>query len=117
MFKFFIATVVSVLMVSSASAGCIGSGAFKSCTDNSGNSYTISKFGNSTMVNGYNSKTGSNWSQNSMRSGNTTFTTGNDADGNSWNSTTMRSGTQSYTFGTDSDGNSFSSTCGAFGCN
>lgn len=118
MFKLAIATMVaSILAVSSASAACFGSGTFKTCTDSSGNNYTVSKFGNSTVVNGYNSNTGSSWSQNSTRFGNSTFTNGNDADGNSWNSTTTKFGTQSYTYGTDSDGNSFSSTCGMFGCN
>lgn len=41
------------------------SGSMYSCYDyNTGNSYNVSKIGNQTHVNGYNSNTGSSWSQN-----------------------------------------------------
>lgn len=99
-----------------ASAECIGSGSLKTCYDDSGNTYTVQKFGNSTYVNGSNSQTGSTWSQESNRIGNSTYTTGRDADGNSWNSTATRVGNNTFINGTDSDGNAFSQTCNEYGC-
>jgi hypothetical protein len=100
----------------SANAACTGSGTFYTCTDASGNSYTVNKFGNSTAVNGYNAQTGSNWNQNTYRSGNTSSTYGTAADGSTWNSQTYRTPSGSTTYGTDSNGNSFSRTCNQFGC-
>jgi hypothetical protein len=100
-----------------AEAACFGSGAFKSCYDDSGNSYTIQKFGNTTAMQGYNSRTGSTWSQDSSTFGNTTITNGRSADGDSWNMQQQRIGNSTFYSGQDSDGNSFSGTCGAFGCN
>ena len=85
------------------SAACVGTAQFKSCTDISGNSYSVSNFGNSTVVNGRNSQTGSSWSQQSNRVGNNTYTYGRAANGQSWNSTSTPYGT----YGTDSDGDSF----------
>lgn len=100
----------------SAQAACYGTGAFRTCTDDSGNSYTVNKLGNSTYVQGTNAETGSTWSQQTHRSGNTSSTYGSDAAGNSWNSNTYRSGSSTNTYGTDSNGNSFSRTCNQFGC-
>lgn len=101
--KVFIAAACAALISGAASAACVGTESFKTCTDASGNSYTVSRAGNTTMMNGFNSQTGSSWSQNSLRTGNSTFTYGQDADGNSWNATSNAFGT----YGTDSDGNSF----------
>ncbi|MGY3876473.1 hypothetical protein [Aeromonas enteropelogenes] len=105
-----------ILLSSSASAECIGTGDFKTCYDNSGNTYTVQKFGNSTYVNGQNSNTGSNWHQRSQQFGNSTYTTGQDADGNSWNSTATKVGNSTFINGTDSDGNTFRRTCNEYGC-
>ena len=98
-----------------ALADCIGTGNFKTCYDDSGNTYSVSKYGNTTNVNGYNSSTGSSWSQQSNKVGNTTFTTGTSADGNNWDSTTQKIGSGSITYGTDSNGDSFNSYCDAYG--
>ena len=109
--------IVAALMFPAASfAACVGTGAFQTCNDASGNSYSVQRFGNTTSVQGYNAETGSSWSQNSYRSGNTTNTYGTAADGSSWNSTTIRSPGMVQQFGSDSDGNSFSRTCTAAGC-
>lgn len=107
----------ALLACFSASAACTGTGSYRFCTDDSGNSYNVNRIGNNTYVQGNNAQTGSNWSQETHRSGNYSNTTGRDSDGNSWNSTTYRSpsGT-SFTTGTDSNGNSFSRTCNQFGC-
>lgn len=91
-----------------AQSTCFGSDSFKTCTDASGNSYTISKFGNSTLLQGNNARTGSSWSQQSYTYGNTTQTYGQSADGDSWNMTQFASPSGTQYFGTDSDGNSFS---------
>lgn len=111
--------VVSLLLVSSTSfAGCFGSAAMQTCTDNSGNTYNVSRYGNTTHVQGRNSSTGNTWNSTSNTYGNTTYTQGTDADGNSWsqNSTNYGNGMRSVT-GTDSDGNPYNYTCNQFGCN
>lgn len=106
----FLAALALVTLAVPASAACYGSGSFSSCSDSSGNSYTINRMGNSTYMNGFNSNTGSTWSQNSRRMGNSTYTNGFDSQGRSWNSTTSQFGT----YGTDTRGKSF--FCGPLGC-
>ncbi len=110
------ATTLLLLLQSTAQADCIGSGNFKTYTNNSGNLYTVQKFGNSTDVNGQNINTDSSWNQQSQKLGNSTYTTGQDADGNSWNSTATKVGSSTFINGTDSDGNYFSQTCNEYGC-
>ncbi|GHA67563.1 hypothetical protein GCM10007086_46120 [Photobacterium aphoticum] len=112
--KLFFTLLLTLPMTSHAN--CIGSESFKTCYDDSGNTYSVQKYGNSTTVHGSNSRTGSTWNQTSTTIGNSTFTNGTSADGNSWNSTTNRIGNSTFTSGTDSNGNSFSSTCNEFGC-
>lgn len=107
----------SVLLIASAAhAGCFGSESFKTCTDDSGNSYTINRLGNSTYMQGSNPYTGNTWSQETHRSGNSSNTYGMDSDGNNWNSNTYRTPSGSTTYGTDSNGRSFNRTCNQFGC-
>jgi len=74
------------LIASPASATCIGTDAFSTCFDNSGNSYNVQRFGNQTFMNGTNSGTGSTWSQHSTTVGNTTIHEGQ-TNGNEWNMT------------------------------
>lgn len=93
-----------------ANAECFGTGNFKSCTDASGNHYTVNKFGNQTIVNGSNYNTGNTWSQTSTHLGDMTITNGRAADGDSWNSTSQRVGDMVIQNGIDSDGNSFNNT-------
>ena len=113
--KYVIAAVVFVAF--SAQAACYGTGAFRTCTDDNGNNYTVNRSGNATYVDGSNSQTGSTWNQQSYRSGNTTSTYGTASDGSSWNAQTYKSpGGGSTTYGTDSKGNSFVQTCNRFGC-
>lgn len=92
------------------SAACYGSASYKTCTDDQGNSYSVQKSGNQTRVQGYNYQTGSSWSQSTQRIGNSSYTTGYDADGNSWNSNSRTIGNTTYQSGTDSDGNYFNNT-------
>ncbi|MBS0452304.1 MAG: hypothetical protein JSS14_13430 [Proteobacteria bacterium] len=103
------------LLASAAHAGCFGSEAFKTCTDDSGNTYNVRRFGNTTNVQGT-SLDGHNWNQSSQRIGNSTFTNGTAADGSTWNSTAQRVGNTTFINGTDSRGNAFSQTCDRFGC-
>ncbi|WP_081849320.1 hypothetical protein [Aeromonas jandaei] len=105
-----------LLFAGAASAECIGSGNLKTCYDNSGNSYTVQKFGDSTYVSGYNSKTGSSWNQDSQKIGNSTFTNGKAANGQSWNSTSTKIGDSVMTYGKDSNGKPFTTVCGKYGC-
>ena len=87
-----------------AQAGCFGTNSFYTCNDSSGNSYNVSKFGNSTTVYGSNSRTGSSWSSTTNKIGNNSYTYGRDKNGNSWSTTTTPFGS----WGTDSNGNSWS---------
>lgn len=105
-----------VALSPAAFAGCFGTGSFKTCTDNSGNSYNIQRFGNTTNVQGFNSSTGSSWNQHSTTIGNTTFHNGTSASGNSWNGTSQRIGDTVINSGTDSRGNAYHSTCNSYGC-
>lgn len=101
-----------------AFADCAGSSAYYSCSDDSGNSYSVSKAGNSTYMNGYNPSTGAQWSQNSQRIGNSTYTYGTDKDGNTWNQNATKYGNSTNYSGTDSNGNYYSKTCiKGYGCN
>ena len=97
------AVLALALPVMPASAACFGSGAFKTCSDSSGNNYTVNKFGNTTTVTGSNARTGSNWNQTTTTFGSNSYTNGT-TNGRSWNQTTTPYGS----FGTDSRGNSFS---------
>jgi hypothetical protein len=105
------------LAAGSAAAGCIGSGSFQTCTDSSGNSYSVNRIGNTTFTNGYNSDTGSTWNQTSTTIGNTTFHNGTAADGGTWHGTSTKIGDMTINSGTDSNGNSYHSTCTKYGCN
>ena len=89
-------------------AACTGTGAYQTCYDsNTGNSYNVQRYGNTTQMNGTNSRTGSSWNQTSQTYGNTTQHTGRASNGNSWNSTQTEIGGTTYYNGTDSNGNSF----------
>ena len=114
--KFILGSILAVSLASTAQAQCVGYGAYKTCSDSSGNNYSIQKYGNTTNMQGNNSRTGSSWSQTSQTFGNTTITNGRAANGNSWNSTTRQIGNTTFINGTDSNGNSFSKTCNQFGC-
>jgi hypothetical protein len=114
--RFFFAAAILAALCVQADAACFGSGSFKTCYDTSGNSYTVSKFGNSTFVNGYNSRTGSTWNQNSTSFGNSTYSTGRASNGRYWDETETTYGGTTNIFGTDSDGNSFSTTCTVYAC-
>lgn len=92
-----------------ASAACYGTGANRTCSDNQGNTYQVQQYGASTHVQGNNARTGSRWSQDSQRIGNSTFTTGRASNGNQWNATTTTIGNATYTTGRDSQGRRFSS--------
>lgn len=100
----------------SAFASCFGTDGFKTCTDQSGNTYNVQKFGNSTHVTGHNPN-GSTWNQNSTTFGNTTYHNGTAANGNSWSGTSQTFGGTTYNNGINSNGKPYSSTCTEFGCN
>ena len=118
MSKKILVAALAALIPASASAACFGSDDFQTCNDTNGNSYTTMRSGDMSWTNGRNSRTGSNWSQNSMHLGDMTVTNGRAANGNSWHMNQMHlgGGMSSYS-GTDSNGNAFSGTCTQFGCN
>lgn len=103
--KAIIAAAALVALAPAAYANCVGSDSFYTCYDTgSGNSYTVNRFGNTTMMTGNNTRTGSMWSETTNRFGNNAYTSGQASNGNSWSRTTTPYGT----FGTDSRGNAFS---------
>lgn len=112
--KFFVAATLAALY-GVASAQCAGSASSYSCYDATGNSYMVNKIGNTTMVTGSNAATGSLWSQQSSRIGNSTFTTGQ-TNGRTWNETTTSTGSSTTSYGSNSRGQLFMKTCTAAGC-
>lgn len=100
-----------------ASAGCVGSGSYQTCSDSSGNNYNVQRYGNTTNVQGYNSNTGSTWNQRSTNIGNTTYHNGTSANGNNWSGRSTHIGGTTFNSGIDSSGKPYSSTCNQFGCN
>ncbi len=112
----FLAAITVLLAAGVAQATCYGTGAYRTCSDASGNSYTIQSYGNSTYMQGSNPYTGSTWTQNSQTFGGTTFIQGT-TNGNSWNQTIQTLPGMTTYSGTDSRGNYFNRTCTAFGCN
>lgn len=102
------------LIGGAASANCIGTDTLKTCYDNSGNSYTVTKMGNTTNVTG--SGNGSTWNQTSTTFGNTTFTNGQ-TNGHSWNETQQSYGGQTSVSGTNAQGQHYNYLCNRYGCN
>ncbi len=101
----------SLLVTFSASARCMGTGAYSHCYDDYGNEYDVQRMGGMTQVNGYNTRTGTSWTENTYDVGNTTIVNGRSSDGNSWDETIMHMGNSTLYQGTDSRGNSFSKYC------
>lgn len=100
-----------------ANAQCIGTDALSTCYDNNGNTYTVNRMGNTTIVNG-NSANGTSWSQTSNTIGNSTYNNGTAADGESWNETqTNMGGGNRIISGTNSQGESYYHNCNQYGCN
>ena len=95
-------------------ATCVGSGSFQSCTDNSGNSYTVQRAGNSTFVHG--SGPNGTWNQTSQTIGNTTFHNGQAVNGNAWSGSTQSIGNMQIHNGVNSNGQSYNRTCTPYGC-
>lgn len=110
--KKIVLAIAAMLAATNASqAGCFGTGTYSTCTDASGNRYSIQRFGGNTYMNGYNANTGSSWSRNSSTFGNSTYTYGRNSQGQSWTSTTNQFGS----YGRNSSGQSWN--CGILGCN
>lgn len=110
------AATVLCLAPAIAGASCYGSDAYQTCTDSSGNTYNVQRYGNTTYTQGTNAGTGSQWSQTSQTYGNTTYHNGTAANGNSWSgSSSTYGGTTTYQ-GTDSRGQSYYKSCNKYGC-
>jgi hypothetical protein len=86
------AAVISILTVNVANGTCYETDTFQNCDDSFGSSYTIDRFGGTTIMTGDNAQTGSSRSQNSTTLGDTTFHIDRASGGNSWNSTDQRLG-------------------------
>lgn len=109
---------IAVAASGAAQANCFGGPNMQTCTDQSGNSYTVNRMGNTTTVNGYNAQAGTSWNETANTYGNTTQINGTAASGQQWNETIQNYGNGNRSmYGTDSRGNSFNKTCTAYGCN
>jgi hypothetical protein len=99
-------------------SSCYGGDVYRTCTDyNSGNTYNISKYGNTTQVQANNYRTGESWSQTTNRYGNQSNTSGYDKDGNQWNHNTNKVGNTTYYNGNDSKGSYYNGSCNSmYGC-
>ena len=104
----FAAAIATIFAVNAASATCYGTVTFQNCDDNSGNSYTINRFGDTTMMTGGNAQTGSSGSQNSTTLGDNTFHNDRASTSNLWNSTPQRLGDSRH----DKQGSSSNRICG-----
>ncbi|MEM5449531.1 MULTISPECIES: hypothetical protein [Paraburkholderia] len=102
-----------------AFAKCWGNDAFQNCVDESGNSYTVQRFGNTSTVNGYQQKLpGEAWEQTGASIGDTTFITGQAADGSTWTETITNYGNGTRTIsGMDGKGLVYNKYCTVSGCN
>ena len=111
--RYLVSAVFFAVMTSTANAQCFGTEAFQTCTDfQSGNTYQIQRFGNTTQMYGSNPRTGSTWSQTTNKIGNTTYQNGFDSSGNSWNTTRQDFGNGNFNvYGTDSSGNFVNKSC------
>ena len=94
-----------------AFAECFGTGNYKNCWDDKGNTYDVSRFGNTTEVSGYNARTGSRWSETATTYGNTTNIEGKDANGNRWNEDITVMGNSVTVSGRDASGRNFYKSC------
>ena len=103
------AAAVATLAATAAHANCYGTAAYQNCYDpNTGNSYSVQRYGSQTYVQGSNAQVGSNWSQSSTTIGNTTYTNGLSAQGQAWTETQMRVGSMTTTYGTNAAGEPYS---------
>jgi hypothetical protein len=112
------AIALTAMVASPAGAACFGSSTFSTCNDDSGNHYTVQRFGNQTTVQGSNPYTGSTWSERSTTFGNMNMTNGV-TNGMPWheNQIDYGNGNRSIT-GTNSLGQPFSYHCTPYGgCN
>jgi hypothetical protein len=107
---------LGLLAVSPVQAACTGFGNMRTCTDESGNTYTVNRFGNTTTVQGSNPYTDSQWNQTTSTFGNRTTTNGM-SNGRPWNETQTQWGNNQTVTGTDSYGRPYSYTCSPnYGC-
>jgi len=112
------AATLTVLLAQGAYAQCVGTGAFRTCSDSSGNRYTVQDLGNTTIMRGSNPRTGSTWNQTSQTFGNTTINRGTSSNGGNWSTTRQDFGNGNYSIqGFDSNGNSVNKRCFGGICN
>ena len=107
----FSAFFATIFAVNTASAACFGANAFQNCNDNSSNSYMISRFGDTIIMDEDNAQTGSSWLQSSITLRNITIPNGHASGVNSWNSTDRHLSESRLILDRDSQGTSFSRIC------
>ena len=110
------AIVLALGFSSSVGAACVGNWNAYTCFDYWGNTYSVQRMGNAISMQGRDSYTGSQWSQQTRIYGNVIQVQG-EMNGNSWDQTIMNfgNGIQSIQ-GTDAQGNRFNTLCSPYGC-
>lgn len=107
---------LATVLSSAAYGQGLGNNSFETKTDpQSGNTYSIQRSGDQTIMRGHNPNTGSSWSQRSQSSGSSTFHSGQSSDGNSWSGTTSNNGSTTLNQGIDSSGDPYSSSSSNLG--
>jgi hypothetical protein len=98
-------------------AGCSGSLAFQNCVDESGNNYTVQRFGNMTPIDSESANANETANHIAQTNGSTTFVSGMAADGSTWNETITDYGNGTRTIsGMDGHGIVYNRYCTASGC-
>lgn len=101
-----------------AFAGCAGSLASQNCVDESGNNYTVQRFGNTAPINSIDAQPGSTSNHIAKTAGSSTFVSGVAADGSTWNETITDYGNGSRTIsGVDGNGIVYNRYCTTYACN
>lgn len=113
----FLAMLITCFNVQAAN-NCFGTDNMYTCTDpQTGNTYNVNKFGNTTQVQANNSRTGASWSQSTQNYGGQSNTTGRDKDGNVWQHNTNQVGNTQHYNGNNSNGGYYNGSCNPYtGC-
>lgn len=110
--------IVSIACAAPAAfAVCAGSLAFQNCVDESGNNYTVQRFGNTAPIDSEDANDSSTANHIAHTTGSTTFVSGVAADGATWNETVTDYGNGTRTIsGMDGHGVVYNRYCTSYGC-
>jgi hypothetical protein len=109
--------VVAACAAPAAFAQCSGSLSFQNCVDESGNNYTVQRYGNTAPIDGEDANADFTANHIAHTNGSTTFVSGMAADGSTWNETITDFGNGTRTIaGMDGHGIVYNRYCTSNGC-